>query len=229
MKLFKYFDPNRGGTDYVVGDIHGHFSELEKLLKEIGFNPETDRLFVVGDLVDRGPESHRVEEFLAKPWFHSVRGNHEQMILSRDLSDYDRVANGQQWFMCLPTQEQQEVRLALGTLPVAIQVGNVGIVHAEVPGYDWDKFVTNLTDWNRRCVMHAIWDRARWEYGGEGVPPVQGILHVIVGHTPDHEIQRHYNVINVDTGSGKGGKLTILSLKTFLPVGEISTIRESMV
>lgn len=229
MNLFQTFEPNLVGTDYGVGDIHGHFSEFEALLEMVGFNPETDRVFPVGDLVDRGPESYRVMEFLDKSWFHPVRGNHEQMILTRDLDDWDRIQNGQQWFLCLPKQEQQEVRLALGSLPVAIQVGNVGVVHGDVPGYDWGKFTASLADWNRTIVMSALWNRARWGYGQEDVPPVQGIHTVIVGHTPDYDIQRHYNVINIDTGSGKGGKMTLLSLKTFLPVAEISTISKTMV
>ena len=78
---FKYFSENPHGKDYVVGDLHGMFSLLESQLEKLKFNPETDRVFSVGDLVDRGPESFRVLEFLDKPWFFSIKGNHEMMLL----------------------------------------------------------------------------------------------------------------------------------------------------
>lgn len=43
--------------NYIVGDIQGCFDELEQLLKQIQFNPNTDTLWVAGDLVARGPKS----------------------------------------------------------------------------------------------------------------------------------------------------------------------------
>lgn len=52
------------GRDFVVGDIHGEFSKLSKLLSLVGFDEHSDRLFSVGDLVDRGPESRQVEHWL---------------------------------------------------------------------------------------------------------------------------------------------------------------------
>ena len=72
------------GHDFVVGDVHGEFPTLETLLSRVGFAPQHDRLFALGDLVDRGPRS--VD---ALAWMESgriamsVRGNHEQMLLRR--------------------------------------------------------------------------------------------------------------------------------------------------
>ena len=79
--MFKHFSANTVGRDFVVGDIHGMFKTLAKELEELGFDPEKDRLFSVGDLIDRGPDNEDIEEWLAKPWFHAVRGNHEQMLI----------------------------------------------------------------------------------------------------------------------------------------------------
>ncbi|EOV9087845.1 metallophosphoesterase [Pseudomonas aeruginosa] len=50
-------------------------------MREAQFSPTHDRLFVVGDLIDRGPGSHRCARFLAQPYVHAVRGNHEDMLL----------------------------------------------------------------------------------------------------------------------------------------------------
>ncbi len=72
---------NNRGKDYVVGDLHGCFSLLERLLEAVDFDPNCDRLFSVGDLIDRGPDSLRCLELLAEPWFFAVQGNHEYMLL----------------------------------------------------------------------------------------------------------------------------------------------------
>ena len=65
---------NERGRDFAVGDVHGHFSRLQEGLDRLGFDPARDRLFSVGDLVDRGPENEAALEWLAQPWFHAVQG-----------------------------------------------------------------------------------------------------------------------------------------------------------
>lgn len=77
------FDLNTKGRDFAVGDIHGCFSKLDAALRKVRFSPAHDRLFAVGDLVDRGPESALVLEWLVQPWFHSVCGNHDLMTWRR--------------------------------------------------------------------------------------------------------------------------------------------------
>ena len=53
------FERNARGRDFVVGDVHGHFDTLERLLEAVDFDASADRLFSVGDLVNRGPASER--------------------------------------------------------------------------------------------------------------------------------------------------------------------------
>ena len=50
----KRFAANTAGRDFAVGDIHGHFTRLQSALDKAGFEPSVDRLFSVGDLIDRG-------------------------------------------------------------------------------------------------------------------------------------------------------------------------------
>jgi serine/threonine protein phosphatase 1 len=76
-----HFDRNTRGRDLIVGDIHGCFSRLGAHLNYLQFDPARDRLFSVGDLIDRGPESEHALEWLAQPWFHAVKGNHEEAAM----------------------------------------------------------------------------------------------------------------------------------------------------
>ena len=72
---------NTRGRDLVIGDLHGHFDTLEHALEALAFEPSTDRLFSVGDLVDRGPHPEAALEWLAEGRIAAVRGNHEQMMI----------------------------------------------------------------------------------------------------------------------------------------------------
>lgn len=117
------------------------FSQLEQALDSLCFDPDHDRLISVGDLIDRGPESHRVLEFLNKSWFYAVQGNHERLLLDSE-SDADMACswialNGGEWWREIPKSEQPEYRKRIRALPYILEVdtdqGRVGIVHADVP------------------------------------------------------------------------------------------------
>lgn len=112
-----FFHPtNAQGRDFVVGDLHGCHDELMEALSAVGFDEERDRLFSVGDLVDRGPQSFQTLSLLSKPWFHAVLGNHEAMLLTwvgaRD-SDYHRASdflnNGGEWVLTLEQAQKRQL------------------------------------------------------------------------------------------------------------------------
>ncbi|MCW1718613.1 symmetrical bis(5'-nucleosyl)-tetraphosphatase [Pseudoalteromonas sp. A3] len=44
-------------ADYAIGDLQGCFKEFSRLLKRVDFNPSKDHLYLVGDIVARGPDS----------------------------------------------------------------------------------------------------------------------------------------------------------------------------
>ena len=52
-----HHDTNINAHDFIVGDLHGCRAMLDTLLAHVGFDGSRDRLFSVGDLVDRGPDS----------------------------------------------------------------------------------------------------------------------------------------------------------------------------
>lgn len=69
---------------YVIGDIQGCFAELQALLEKIGYCAESDRLFLVGDLVNRGPASLEVLRWAYRERHHvsTVLGNHDLHLLA---------------------------------------------------------------------------------------------------------------------------------------------------
>lgn len=213
--MLKKIKRNPLGRDFCVGDIHGHFSVLEQKLSEVSFDSSRDRLFAVGDLVDKGPESERADEFLAYPWFFSIRGNHEQMVIEPHKYDERTVKeNGGEWFLGLDESKKEYYRQLFLGLPLAIEVetsiGQVGIIHADVPLYDWAQLESKF--YHPYWVETMLWSRSRFERNIS--QPVSNIEIVIVGHTPQPVIPaRLGNVINIDGGVYKSdGELGVYEL-----------------
>ena len=74
-------------STYVIGDVHGCFDELKKLLKKISFNPSKDSIIFTGDLVNRGNQSLEVLEFCMKEKSIDVVLKNETLYISK--SNYD--------------------------------------------------------------------------------------------------------------------------------------------
>jgi serine/threonine protein phosphatase 1 len=71
----------------LIGDIHGCLDTFKALLKQININREIDKLYLLGDYVDRGPNSKGViDEIISLQQkgyaVHPIRGNHEQMLIA---------------------------------------------------------------------------------------------------------------------------------------------------
>ena len=216
------FAENTRGRDFFVGDIHGCYSLLMSKLNQVGFDGATDRLFSVGDLVDRGPESRACLSLPLEPWFHAVWGNHEEMMY-RGLYNRDEalwVMNGGSWIF---TENREEVRAladrVLPAMPLAMEVehgrGRIGVIHADVHSGRWGDF-----DRSR-----DLWSRERVSGGGSG--PVEGIDRVVVGHSVLEEVIRLENVIYIDTGAVFEGQLQVLEASELfdIPEGAVDNAR----
>jgi len=140
------FEANRIGRDFVMGDLHGMWNALQEKLRQCDFKGDRDRLFSVGDLIDRGPHSAQCLRLLLEPWCHAVVGNHEDLMLDAGRSGNTSLwhANGGDWAMHLSEEELSELRRLARTMPVTITVElaggrRVGICHAQYGFRDWKK------------------------------------------------------------------------------------------
>lgn len=80
MKNVQYFEENLIGRDFFVTDLHGNHSAFMRLLSYVDFDESIDRVFCGGDVIDRGKQSLRCLELINESWFHSVIGNHEELM-----------------------------------------------------------------------------------------------------------------------------------------------------
>ena len=211
---------NELGRDFAVGDLHGHFSRLQESLDEFGFDPSRDRLFSVGDLVDRGPESEATLEWLARPWFHAVQGNHEDYAIRHVRTGQVDVDNwrgyGGGWFLDLPADRQKVFAEAFAQLPIAIEVetldGAVGLLHADCPVLFWPRLESALQDRYRRTSAACQWSRDRLRQMDR--TGIRGVRAVVAGHTPVPAPLLLGNVYHIDTEGWKSGYFTFLDLES---------------
>lgn len=75
----------------VIGDIHGCLEEFDELLRAVQFSPASDRLVLLGDLVDRGPDPVGVVRRARELGAESVLGNHEEKHLRWRLHEIRRA------------------------------------------------------------------------------------------------------------------------------------------
>lgn len=245
--LIRRFAKNDKGRDFIIGDIHGCFAAVQDRLNAIGFDPAAgDRLFSVGDLVDRGPSSELSLAWLDQPWFFAVAGNHEDYAIrwpngSMDAENY--IANGGTWNVFNSPDASLVFSDAFAALPVAIELetddGLIGIVHADCPMESWTDFAAALkTGWirysdgrlsNSRGALNdlisaAQWSRRRIELVVVGFESgdVTGVRAVVVGHTPLDAPTVIGNVIHIDTGgwSPEGHGFTIIDAATLQVVSD---------
>lgn len=207
------FKRNEQGRDFVVGDIHGAFDLVLKAMRQAQFDPAVDRLFAVGDLIDRGEGSHRCAKFLSQSYVHAIRGNHEDMLIEMYASgepdpaviEFMAGRNGLRWWLNVPDEERQKILAAIRRLPLVIEIetirGTVGLIHADVPeGLSWDTFLANIEAGDAKTIETCLWGRNRIYAGNKnGVP---GVGRVFVGHTPQWGgLTRYGNVYALDTGA----------------------------
>lgn len=215
MKV-KRFELNTKGRDFVIGDLHGMYDAFQKMLIEIGFDQKIDRMFSVGDLVDRGKKSKLCLELMYHNWFHVCMANHEQMMINGLLhgndNEYDSWLNngGSVWMWEVDRQELKDLAKDFKDKSNMVMVvdtpkGRVNIVHAElfsnkdreaVSDEDIDNW--HFTEENENMM---VWGRTISEMKAF-MPKVDERLSITYcGHTPAEKPFQCLSHRFIDTGA----------------------------
>ena len=123
----------------VIGDVHGHYDALIALLDSISPTSE-DKVYFLGDLIDRGPKSAQVVDFVMRNQYTCLRGNHEEMLLdvvgrgevSIDLYQGWLYSGGHSTVASYDSKIPQEHIDWIKSLPLYLDLGDYWLVHAGV-------------------------------------------------------------------------------------------------
>lgn len=224
---------------YCVSDIHGEYDKFMRLLEKIHFS-DSDVLYVLGDVFDRGPHPIQVLfEMMKHPNIIPIVGNHELMgitvlkFLMKEITEEnigsidDRMVqsiinwqmNGSNTttgeFHKLSLEKRQEVMKYLGEFSAyeEVSAGNKDflLVHAGLSNFSKRRSLDDYT------LNELVWGRTDYEmkYFDD--------VFVVSGHTPTQNIKqnprpgyiyRANNHIAIDCGACFGGRLAAICLDT---------------
>lgn len=224
---------------YCVSDIHGEYDKFMRLLEKIHFS-DSDVLYVLGDVFDRGPHPIQVLfEMMKHPNIIPIVGNHELMgitvlkflmkeITEENIGSIDNrmVQSIINWqmngsdtttgeFHKLSLEKRQEVMEYLGEFSAyeEVSAGNKDflLVHAGLSNFSKRRSLDDYT------LNELVWGRTDYEmkYFDD--------VFVVSGHTPTQNIKqnprpgyiyRANNHIAIDCGACFGGRLAAICLDT---------------
>ena len=224
---------------YCMSDIHGEYEKYRRMLEQLRFS-EDDTLYVLGDVIDRGPGGVDVlRHMMSRANIIPLIGNHEYMaltclrFLSREitgesisaLSSDDLTAllewqrNGAQptmdGFAKLSAADREEVLDYLGEFELYEEVYAGGqdyvLVHAGLTGFDPRR---PLEDYELHEMIFESPDYARVYYPDRYLVTGHRPTRAIPGNPEPDRIYRANRHIALDCGAGLGGALGAVCLDT---------------
>jgi serine/threonine protein phosphatase 1 len=218
---------------YAVGDVHGCAAELDQLLDLIkadaGARARPWRIVMLGDYVDRGPDSKGVLEramALDAAGHVVLPGNHEQLMFhALAARDEHRESRAQDWLRnggeqtlrsygaddrpggelwqhldCIPDAHCEFLLTILEDRPVYHRDDTDGLFFVHAGVRSQD----SLAQTGREVFL---WSRQPRFMAADGAPWVEG-LRVVHGHTPVEAPAIHKHRVGLDTGAVYGGRLS---------------------
>lgn len=217
----------------VIGDVHGHYEGLMRLLAAIAPAAD-DQLYFLGDLIDRGPASAKVVEFVKDGGHHCLLGNHEQLMIDSFPNSTIYAPALQAWLYSggratVASYGEEGIPVPhldwMKTLPRYMDLGDVWLVHAGV---------NPRLPLSRQSMQEFCWIRD--EFHSIEKPYFPNKL-IITGHTitftlPEvspGELASGPGWLDIDTGAyhPKSGWLTGVDLK-YRKVYQVNVFRREM-
>ncbi len=154
---------------YAIGDIQGCFDEFSSLLNKISFNPSVDHLYIVGDLVNRGPKSLQVLEYIYnyQDSISIVLGNHDIYLIGRYANVLYKAKEDTLDNLLLSTKASKLIDY-LRRSPLIIKTDKYIFVHAGVyPKINFDTLLTLSFDVNSLLMSTVYMDFIKSIYGSQ--------------------------------------------------------------
>ena len=152
---------------YAIGDVQGCYDELQALLARIGFDRTRDRLWFVGDLVNRGPKSLQVLRFVKALDAVTVLGNHDLHLVTQ-FEGFERRRRDDTFTDVLGAPDAKELVDWLRTRPLMHVEGGWAMVHAGLlPQWTIDLAVSLATEVQRALAAPAYRDFLAHMYGSK--------------------------------------------------------------
>ncbi|CUX81964.1 MAG: serine/threonine protein phosphatase PphA [Roseibaca calidilacus] len=217
------------GPVYAVGDAHGCLSlyrQLEaQILRDAAALPGTPTVVLLGDIVDKGPDTAALLDFLLRPAPPPLRrlclrGNHESMMLAY----LEKPAKNAQWLgfggvetllsygLALDADALQQMpeRKLRQILTAHIPDTHLGFLHRTLPGLQVGQYLLAHAGADANAPLTAQpWGALLWGRAGLVAPDD---LTLVYGHYVTAQPEFGPRAIGIDTGAYATGRLTCLRL-----------------
>lgn len=209
------------GRIIAIGDIHGCHQEFAELLDLLELTPD-DRLILLGDLVNRGPDSCKVIDLARAHRALSLLGNHELRLLN-----YHRTKD-ESYLRETDNDTHNRLRPAdweyLAAMPLTHELPELNLVFVHggfLPNEPWQKQPAQVV--TRIQVIDREGRPRKRSDAPDGMPWADqwnGPPFVVYGHTPRTEVYKLKWSVGIDTACVMGGALTafILPERRFVQV-----------
>ncbi|WP_181350891.1 metallophosphoesterase family protein [Thalassobacillus sp. CUG 92003] len=192
----------------VISDIHGEIHKLEAVLDKAAYRPDEDQLILLGDYVDRGPQSRevvaKVKQLVEEDGAIAIKGNHDDLFIR---SKYDEQA-----------MELWEINGAASTLKSyegnyeELKEHQEWLEHNLLLYYETDEYIfVHAGLLPNKPLAEQEEATMLWTRHSDKIGLGKTVIH---GHTPVRDISYYEDQIDIDTGAVYGGKLTLLELPT---------------
>ena len=215
--------------DIIIGDIHGCAEELNALIAQVSLTGD-DRLILLGDLFDRGPDSWEVFQTVMElassmgERFILLRGNHEDYLMQEKLSLMQRLTwkqvgkdatvksfrnHGEEMESARPWLTEYCVLFTKGEGWQAVHAGllvdPIEMNDTNTLIHDHEIVKMNIYSGPLTVTSHIALQEPMWFPGDQEDPE-------ILPYNEDRPLPER-GVICIDTGAGKGGRLTAMIIE----------------
>jgi len=192
---YKYLNKCSGKT-WIIGDVHGYANTLKTLIGKIALE-KSDRLILLGDLVDRGPNSKGVFDFIIELRasgydIECIMGNHDYMMLN---AQEEEIGNGKSFLRFLKKDVARKNWFNMGGNTTMKSFGAKRMLDVDTEYYDFIQGMSHYLEDDEYLYVHAGFDFE----GSEPFEDIQSMMwirdfkvsaeltkgkKVVHGHTP---------------------------------------------